>query len=57
MADNPVSWRVLMFASFAYVNAEGNREYLPFDPSMPCVQDQFDASGENINCFMAGDPR
>ncbi|CAK8689140.1 unnamed protein product [Clavelina lepadiformis] len=36
---------------------EGNREYLPFDPSMPCVQDQFDASGENINCFMAGDPR
>ena len=37
--------------------AVNGQDYLPFNPNMPCVQDRFDASGENINCFLAGDPR
>ena len=40
-----------------FYRAVNGLHYLPFNPNMPCVQDQFDASGVNINCFLAGDPR
>jgi len=36
---------------------DGGREYLPFNPVNPCVQDRFDVSGETIPCFKAGDGR
>ncbi|XP_039271938.2 thyroid peroxidase-like [Styela clava] len=36
---------------------DNGREYLPFNPNNPCVQDPSDASGEKIPCFHAGDGR
>jgi len=36
---------------------DNGREFLPFNPANPCVQDRFDTSGEQIPCFKAGDPR